>query len=240
MTIAFDAVSTAAAGGTGDLAWTHTPVGTPKCVLVAITAPNEGADAVTGVTYGSLTLTEVSVSPLLKAAAEDMAVYLYKGTSGIPTGAQTVTVSTTGVLAKHAGCVTLTAEADTIEVDTSVISSDSVFNPSGTLSLGGKTCFCMQVHASGVDDPANLTPLSGWTERLEYDAGPGVGGFYTYNTIDTADVTFGATMNTNDFVCIAIAMREQVSESLTTQVGGVSLVGIAGRNDRGIITQTEV
>lgn len=209
MAIAFDAVATSGEQ-TENFSWTHTPTGTPRGVIVQVAQRTGGADQVSSVTYGSLTLTEATGSALLKNTGEDMSVHTFIGTASIPTGAQTVTVNTSGAAHKFAMSTTLTADDDTEEIDTSTISSDSLENPSATLALGGRTSFCSEVLQSGKNLVTAITPLTDWTSRSEgaFSTVTQTAGFYTFDTIGTADVTMGFTQTADDVVCIGIAMSE--------------------------------
>lgn len=208
MAVAFDASSNATAGG-GNLSWTHTPVGTPRGVVVLI-AGDTGADDVTGVTYGGVAMTEVTGSPNVKAAVEAGGTYVYFLGASIPTGPQTVTVTVSG--GQHlASAVSLTASDDTEIVDTdATINSDSSANPSATLPLGARTCWCGEALFSGQNAVTGITPLSGWTSVQEVDIGTECGAVYRYNTIDSTDVTMGWTQTAEDAVSLGVAVSEIV------------------------------
>src|SRR5688572_13669586 len=117
MAIAFDAASNVAAGN-GTLSWTHTPVGTPKGVLVLIASASL-TDQVAAATYGGTAMTELADSPLLQTVGDEGgSVYGYFLGSSVPTGAQTVEVTVTGAASKRAVAVTVTAAGDTAVEDT--------------------------------------------------------------------------------------------------------------------------
>lgn len=211
MTVAFDAF-TQSAGGTGNQVWTHTPVGTPRAIIVGVFQIGSGTDQVTSVTYGTETMTEVTGSPNLKGTGEAMASYLYFLGSNIPTGNQTVTVTVSGAAVKGGTAISLTGAADTEIVDVdATINSDSQADPSVTLSLGGRTSFASIGFVSGQDAITGITPLTGWTSRSEGDGGLEVVGTYTYDTIGSTDVTAGWTQTADDAVAMAIAVSEVVA-----------------------------
>jgi hypothetical protein len=211
MAVAFDAFSNVAAG-TGNLSWTHTPVGTPRGVIVQIAqygGVDPDQDDVASVTYGGVSMAEAALSPVEKDTGEVGIVYEYFLGASIPTGAQTVAVTTNGKgISKRAAAITLTAAQDTSVVDTSIISQDTGANPSVVVSLGGIECFVAEVFVSGQAAVTGITELTNWTARLEHDFGAGVAGWYTYNIIGTADVTAGYTATTEDCILHAIAVRE--------------------------------
>ena len=210
MTVAFDAFSNVAAG-TGNLSWTHTPVGTPRAVIVQVSQHVGSTDEISSVTYGSETMTEVAGSPNTHTSAETNTIYTFFLGTSIPTGAQTVTVTVSGASNKRAGAITLTASSDCEVIDSDgTIDSDSQENPLVTLSLASRTSFATIVFFSGHVDPSLITPLTNWTDRLEHDWGSAVSGWYTYDTIGSADVTAGWNQSADDAVAIALAVSEVV------------------------------
>ena len=227
--IAFDA-STNATPGTGDLTWNHVPVGTPKGVIVGIVQYGvDRLDHVTGVTYGGVAMTEVSGSPRLAGVGtEASVVYTYFLGSSIPTGTQSVVVSTNSAISRAATCVSLTSSggnAEIIDVDATIDGGNVGANPSITLQLGGRLCFVMVSFMSGYTSITSIAPNTGWTSRQEYDHGVGTSGHYTYNTIGSANVTAGWTQGTGeDGLMIGIA----VAESPIT--GGVGITNTANAN----------
>lgn len=214
MAVAYDASSSSSQTVSNvNASWTHTPTGTPRGALVLVYS-TQGADMVTGVTYGGVAMTEISGSPNVKAASESMSVYAYFLGSGIPTGAQTVQVSVNGdgFSAYRASAFTVTANGNTEVVDSDgTINSDSVANPSVTLSLTGRTCWCAIGFMSGQGAVTGVTELSNWTATNENDFGALVGGAYRYNTVSTADVTAGWTQTADDAAAVAVAIAEVAS-----------------------------
>lgn len=213
MPAAYDAFSSSSAG-TGNLSWTHTPVGTPRGVVVFIhmASFSGGAPDYDPPTYGGVAMTEITGSPLVKTATESMQMHAFFLGGSIPTGAQTV--AATRAIAGTGGssigsAVTLTAGGDSELIDSDVsISADSQADPSAVLALGGRTCFALIGFMTGQNDPSGVTPLSSWTSRLEHDFGGQVAGVYTYDTVGTSDVTAGWTQTAEDAVAIALAISE--------------------------------
>lgn len=209
-TLAFDAVS-AGAVQKPTVSWTHTPVGTPRAVIVLIAQDGaSGADEVTSVTYGGVTMSEVSGSPNSLATGENGAMYCYFLGSSIPTGAQTVTVNVTGTGGtKWPVAITLTGAADTVvQSSDGTIHSTSLANPSVTLTSGGNSVFAAIGFFGGQNAPTSNTPLSGWTDRGENDFGTTTGGVYTFDTVGTSNVTAGYTAAAEDAVMMAVAIAE--------------------------------
>lgn len=222
MAVAFDAF-TANANQTGDHNFTHTPVGTPKAVIVWVVEQTTTADHIAGITYGGVSMTEVSGSPNILSSGETGAVYCYFLGSSIPTGAQSVSVDTTATSNYITYCVTLTAATSATQVKDSdgTINSTSQANPSVTLSLGGLTSFAALALHSGQQAVTGITPLTSWTSRSETDRGAQQAACYTFNTIGTSDVTAGWTQTADDACAVCIAVTElnlferSISESIS-------------------------
>ena len=225
MAVAFDAFSNVAAA-TGNLSWTHTPVGTPRAVIVMCIGTSLGADEFVSVTYGGVSMTEIANSPNFLEVGEGGCVSVYFLGSGILTGARTVSVTVNGTGSKRAAAITLTAASDTEIVTsslTSAINNTSIANPSTVLNLNGRTCFCGIVFYSGQDAVNSITPLTNWTSRLEHDFGTDTGGWYTYNIIGSSNVTAGWTQTAEDALAIAFAVSEVASAG-----GSIRLLTLTG------------
>lgn len=224
MAVAFDAVSNVAAG-TGNLSWTHTPVGTPRGVKVDI-VENGGTNGVSSVTYGGVAMELVAVNA--KTSGEAGTVITYFLGSGIPTGAQTVAVTVNDAVSKRAIAITVTASTNTCWVSTDIsVGSDSVANPSSTLNLLGKTCFVSLAGHSGQGAVTGTTPTTGWTSRLEHDFGAQVACWYTYNTIAATNVACGWTQTADDAVMVAVAITEAPVSVDTNAVGLTESASVA-------------
>jgi hypothetical protein len=219
--VAFDAWNNGDAGTT-TLSWTHTPVGTPRGIIVQVTNV-ESADQVTTATYGGVSMTEASCSPVLNADAgvdDPMSVATFFLGSSIPTGAQTVVVNVSGSGQKRSASIILTASADTEMVDCEAVNSDSTASPSVTLSLGGRTSFATLHAMTGRTATTQTTALTNWHGDDEAGATQGPPGdevdlgtvtalYYTYDIVGTTDITAGYTAGSADDVAmIAIAVAQ--------------------------------
>lgn len=226
--VAFDASSIVAVG-TGDLSWTHTPAGTPRGVVCVISQTGGVTDEVVGVTYGGVAMTETADSPLIHDEADDDGVvYAYFLGATIPTVAQTVIVDANATASpKFAGCVTLTAAADTEVVDTNTVDTTSSTTPSAVLSLSGRTSFAVLIGHSGELQVSDAAPLTDWTSIREEDRGTSLSLFYRYNTIGTTDVTAGWTQtNSDNAAMIAVAVSEVAAAGGNTK--RLLLMGVGG------------
>lgn len=127
MAVAHDAASESHTGITGStsegsFSWTHTPVGTPRGVLVfVISHGGSGADIVSAVTYGGSALSIPTGAVAVDTTGEDGRTQAWFLGSSIPTGAQTVQVTRTNNASVVWACaITVTASGDT-EVHTAGI-----------------------------------------------------------------------------------------------------------------------
>jgi hypothetical protein len=212
MTVAFDAYSNGGAATTGNVSWTHTPVGTPRGVVVFV-RHSAGADSIGDVTYGGVTLTEMAGSPYTVSTGSEGDGLLLSGYllgASVPTSGQTVVVNDNGgALSKRAFCFTVTAAANIEEIDTTS-GSGSGANPSGTLSLGARESFCAFYGVSGQNDVAGIAPLTNWTSREEFDVGSLTEMVYTYDIVGTSDVTVGWTQTAEEYGFFSAAIAEVV------------------------------
>lgn len=217
--VSYDAYSEANFYASAGISWTHTPAGTVRGVIVWVFEANESSSTVTGVTYGGEAMTEVALSPVEKSSGETASVRVYKLESvpgGVQTGAQTIAVSENSTTDHfyNAFAVSVSADADTTVVDTTVINSDATTNPSGTLTLGGETSFAAEAYFEGTGDPGTISALTDWTIRVQPDAVPFSHGLITYDTIGSSDVTIGYTQATTDDVLLfAVAIAEAAGSS---------------------------
>jgi len=188
-------------------------VGT-RGVLVLISA-SSSTGTVTGVTVGGVACTQSPSSPRTTASGELASWKLSAWLLGasVPTGAQNVVVSGTSMNGNVlVGVFRLTGSADIEFVDDdATIVSNSMANPSVTLALGGRTSFCALVWLSGHDAVTSATQLTSWTARNETDVGTLIGGFYSYDTVASADVTAGWTQTAEDALMVAVAVSEVVA-----------------------------
>jgi hypothetical protein len=204
--IAFDAFSQHATETLGNFNFTHTPVGTPAGVYVIVTEAFDTVDEVSGVTYGGVAMNEHASSPFDDGVGEAGWVHLFYLHSGIPTGAQTVAVSATDAAAEHAACITVTKTGTVTFQDVQTLPYVLGSLESRTLSLGGNTSFCFVGFVSDDNATTGPGPLAGWTARGEMDLGNRVAGYYTYDTVGSANVTAGwsqSVTNASGF-CVAI------------------------------------
>lgn len=216
MTIAFDTTTNVAAG-TGNLSWTHTPVGTPRGILVLIVQDITAADQITSVTYGGVALSAVAGSPLLHTnGSEDGAIYGYFLGSSIPTGNQTVDITVSAGAAKRAVCYSVTAAANTEIEDTTADDTGTVANPSVNVTLAsGVSAFVAGVLHSGQNSPTFVAEIANTTLVLEYDFGSACGVWSRRTNIETGagDFAIGWTATSDESAILAVAIKESAAST---------------------------
>lgn len=207
MPVAYDAGSSPTPG-TGNLSWTHTPVGTPKGIMLCIIQNvGSGAELSVDPTYGGVSMVAELVDA--KATGEPGGMYFYTLKTGVPAGAQTVLVTVSGASVKAARAWSVTADGPDTYTQTGVFwNSDSLANPTSTILLEGKTCFVAGGFLSGAAAITGITPFAGWTSDFEHDFGAQVAGFYRYNTVSNVDVSAGWTQAADDALGVFFAIAQ--------------------------------
>jgi hypothetical protein len=230
-TIAFDAVSNnagAACGGAGS-SWTHTPSGTPRGVIVIVTAAASNLDLdLTNNFYGSTPLKLVGYVRKATGEAGSVAV-LYA--DKVASGSQTVKVDDLNSNTCRAVAWTVTTANNrpirAFNRSAWTASSDATANPSVTVDPVGSSLVLIGF-TSGQDAVTGITPLANWTGDVEHDYGTVTAGYYRYNTIGTAQVTAGFTQTSEDVAMMAVAVSEQPITFLepgTSATQDVTLLG---------------
>lgn len=163
MAIAFDASTTMS----NTSSFSHTCTGTDRLLVVQIrTQISGGGDCVTGVTYNSVAMTRINT---IRSETNNERGYLYQLVAPA-TGANTVTITTSGGPSVVAGATSYTGVAQSSPIDTS-----------GSLSQGSGTSISVSVTTTVDNDwlvgcgdgvtgaGSNFTPGSNTTERSEFD-----------------------------------------------------------------------
>jgi len=210
MTIAFDAIASKATTS-GSTTWTHTPSGTPAGVLVFIHQRQDQTDVVTAVTYGGITMTRlarIGNAGVSLASSE----YAYFLGNGVPSGAQTVSVTHSSAKDCAYESITYTSSTNISKVqDYKTLSADGAAPRGTNLSLGGNTCHVSLGYATEHYALTQYAPLAGWTVRRETDHTNDCTGCETYDTVGTSDVAWGHDVSgetTRFFASIAVAVTE--------------------------------
>lgn len=204
MTIAFDATSGSAAliNTATTTNWTHTPVGVPGAVVVLI-PQGINTDQVSAVTYGGVALSRVRSDT--RAVTETCRVYIYFLGSGIPTGAQTVAVTTTGTNPMWPQAITYTAAQNTVVNVQAGLDAGIIANPSLALSPTAQAGLAY-VCASGLNAPVS-TPQAGLTQAAARDLGT-ISGHMGYKVVSAGATTVGWTSAIDDVCHAGVGITE--------------------------------
>jgi hypothetical protein len=208
--IAFDAFSEGGSVTGVSTSWTHTPVGTPRGVLVLIGQDVGVTHEVTAVTYGGVACAEVALSPLVKdAGTEDGVLYGYFLGASLPTGAQSVAVTVDGTGSEWRGvAVTVTAATNVSVEDTSTLNSASVANPTVTVDVTVE-CVVLGVLFSGQNAVTGIASGADYTQLAEHDYGGTVSGWQRRTTNPTSGaVTVDWVVGAEKAGVLAVALRE--------------------------------
>lgn len=206
----FDAQSESERIDTSDpMTWTHTPVGVPKGVVVAIVHGVSTTDHVVTVTYGGVSMTEVIRRT--DTATELGAAELWFLGASIPTGAQTVSVDLASATTDdiHGVCFTLTGGANTEVIDSDGIAENAA-NPTVTLQKTDRNAQCFAAMYGGGAAPGG-TLATGCTAGPDFD----LGAFYSQTCRETnssrTDFTIGwSTLGSDDLAFVACAVAEVI------------------------------
>jgi hypothetical protein len=211
MAIAHDATSLSAAL-TDSGSFTHTPVGTPKGVICVLTQPlHATAQVVDGdIDYGGVNVPLIVSAP--RVVGENMRADIFFVGSGIPTGAQTVTVTFSNDINQNARvrCYTVTAAADTEVVDFDLLST-AIDDPSITLdNPSARECYVVAAFCSGEGSTADHAAGADYTSDGAVDPGLATSRNMHITTPSTATsiVADFTTTNTEDVAMVAIAIAE--------------------------------
>lgn len=242
MALAHDALSESSAGtspsaSVASFSWTHTPVGTPRSVILFV-HQFEDADDTTSVTYGGTAMGAVSGGmATCTDGDEDCRTKAYHLGTGIPTGAQTVVVNRNNNANRmYATCLTATAGADTevytagivlLQTDGTLAEQSVTDGSPGTNSIryGGLTSGLDAVPSNGANSsgPTGISiDVGAMTATSVYETTPGQGSRSVGHVAGT----------TNDRAGVYLAVREAAAGAT---VGG-PLVGARHLSGGGVLT----
>lgn len=208
MAVAYDAATEFETNDPPDpITFNHTPVGTPRGVVVSVAHGITATKHAQAVTYGGETLSLIVEAA--DTATEPGNVSLWFLGSGIPTGLQAVSIDQDAASGDntHAICWTFTADTDTEVIDSDELNEDAA-NPTVTLSAGGRTKISICHMYGGAAAPGGTLAADN-TLGPVFDLGP----FYSQSchetTPDNADHTIGwSTLSSEDLALVAVAISE--------------------------------
>jgi hypothetical protein len=208
--VAHDAqTQTAAISTAATIDTTHTPVGTPKGAVVMIVQSGGTTDEVSGVTYGGQAMTRVRKQDRSGSSLELGAVYVYFLGTGLPTGAQTVGITSTGTLPKRAVVSTVTADGDTA-VDTSNSGGAATgANPSLALTFSATLSEAEVYYELGSGLAAVISTVeAGGTHQFSHDFGSDVAMWARKHVSGASSTTMGYTAASDDFLHAGVVIKD--------------------------------
>lgn len=233
MTIAFDAATTSSGWTTtpDPFTFNHTPVGTPRGVVLLLGAATN-TDVYDGtITYGGVNMTRVLYAD--DSTGEQVSSYIYFLGTSIPTGTQAVSIPhTASGHSKIAFCITVTADGDTEIVDSDILEGDQA-NPQITLDSGTVTALRCFVIGTGHNSASSLTLISGMSS-----VGSGTTGTRSIvaareTSPSSGSTTVGWTATSEDVAMSAVAVREiSANTTITAGQGTYTITGNAATLSR--------
>lgn len=205
--IAFDAFTGA---GVNTTSFTHTPVGTPRGIILFVADGNDTAPSGVSATYGGVAMTPIASAT--DSAGETGWVKGFFLGSGIPTGAQTVAISGVGNTgAMSSFCYSVTGNNDTqlAGIGSAVVQGDATDPSVSITSIVGSNSMGFSGVFSGQNNVGSITAGSGYTQRGANDIGNFV---LSSENLDTpsssATLTINWTIAAEDCAMVGIAIQE--------------------------------
>lgn len=222
MAVAFDASSestTGTSGTVGSYSWSHTPVGTPKGIVVFAFYDVAATGRVTGITYGGVAMSAVSGGTAVDTVGEPGNCQVWFLGSGIPTGTQTVSVTVTGLQNNYAVAISLTADTNTettgvvLLQENQTLAEQSVNDGSigtNSIRLAGLHSGLPAVPSPGANSTAvhDIVYAAGFIQAVVRETTPGQGSRSVGFTSATGD----------DVAAVHLAIREILTGLTITSV----------------------
>jgi hypothetical protein len=222
--VAHDAVTESHTGTSGSqnqssFSWTHTPVGTPRGILV-FTQVNANADDATAVDWGGLSLTAVSGGRAVDTATEpgdSKAWFLGSGLSGRSNDTVTVTRNNNSNI-MYAVAITVTANTDTQAVNPVLVQEDGSLVEQNVTDDSPGTNSVRYAHAnSGATSPP--TAGSNSTQIIGIDFGTRAAATARETTAGQGSRPVGFAIGTDDRAVVHLAVREAVTAVVQDPIG---------------------
>jgi hypothetical protein len=206
--IAFDALTEVERTATTDpQTWTHTPVGTPRAIVVSVIHGVTATTLVSSVTYGGVPMTPI-VSATDTVTEPGISRLWFLG-RGIPTGPQTVSVDLTSATDTdiHFTSTSYTAGTNCEIVDSDAVGED-LTSPSVTLQYLGRVCQAVAALYTGENTPSNVTVNANCTLMADWDMGAWSAVVFRQTTPGSTDFAIGVTGGPDDMALCALAFAE--------------------------------
>jgi len=237
MAVAHDAATESATwSDTPDpFTFSHTPVGTPRGVLVLI-VHRESADEIDGVvSYGGVAMARVVTA--VDTVGEACRSYAYFLGEGVPAGTQTVSIAhvATAAATKKAVCITVTAAGST-EIGASGIAQGDQADPQIALDTTTESSLRYCCIFSGLPNETDLTMLSGMTAVHSLDRGANVDRQDRQTSPASGSFTIGYTAASDDVAMVAVAIQE-MGRFFQFFIAGLTDVGLTMNASKTAITK---
>lgn len=224
MAVAHDAVSESHTGTTGSASepsftWTHTPVGTPRGVLV-FTFTSANADDATAVTYGGVSMTAVAGGRAVDTATEPGDCKAWFLGASIPTGAQSVVVTRNhNANVMYGACMTQTAAADT---SVTGVTRQQENQAPAQVAVNDGSPGSNSVRYAGGNYGGAAIPIAGAasTALVGIDLGARAIGVVRETTAGQGARNIGFADVADDWACVLLAVREGGPVLYTQGVSG--------------------
>ena len=215
---------------TGDVSFTHTPIGTPAGVVVVVLNGDTAGAPCTGVTYAGMAMTSLGTF-VDTSEAGSVSIWYLTGAIDIPTGPQTVVLQGCTADGKFATCSTVTSSTNRTALAGSagrnhIIGAHtiSIVTTADAMLYGG-------IH-SGQAAISGVSPASGFTNQNINDWGVKVALTSRSSAIMAAGtITYGSTAGSDDNCLAVVALGEG-------SAGGVVRVprhAVASASDYGVL-----
>ncbi len=219
MAITFDDWWETIRTGTGDpMTWLHTPGAPPQAITVAVLHGASDTEHVASVTYGAVPL--IPIISAVDSANEPGRCSLFFLGTGVPTGAQTVSVDLTSGTTDDIFGVSVSwfASGDCEVIDSDKVDGDTL-NPSVTLTAGGRHNAVFGGIYAGGDSSGTTVAGAGVTEITAADLGAWVAKAARRTTPGTTDFTFAYTAALDDVAMAALMFAEAAAPSTDSGPG---------------------
>jgi len=211
MTIAFDAATNnTRAGTTNPYSFNHTPVGTPRGVILVAAHQVSTADYLGAATYGGVSMAKVANHPNFnKGVGETGGCNGWWLGAGIPTGTQAVSiVDGQGPTDAEFLCVTVTAAGD---CDLAAVASNTGTGTNAAVSVAGGAAawYAAAATHSARNGPADLSGNGMTAVGSGVDYGSMSSKVFRANANNTGTVSLGSTLSISDvWATIVVALTE--------------------------------
>jgi len=196
---------------TGDRTFTHTPVGIPAAIVVAICGKSTTL-SVTGILYGGVAMTSiVSATDTSEAGRCDIYALVE---SDIPTGAQTVTLQGCTATSKFCTCNSVTASRNAKVNVSGAVNTTTSADPQVSLVTTEESVCYGALHTGNTSPSA--VPLTGVALQNNRDYGNLAAQTIRRTSTEVAGTrAVGVTLVSDDWCAVAVAIQEYGPSTIT-------------------------